>query len=92
MLSRIAPEAVPLVRVTAVRSPQVTDGAVGFELYGPYPPGTKRDDGDPYDGRGLAGSMTTACLKSVLSLLAKGHSPVDYVRGSALSASVVVDD
>src|SRR5438132_1498626 len=68
------------------------DGAVGFELYGACPPGTERDHGDPYDGRGLAGSMTTACLKSVLSLLDNGHSPVDHVRGSALRASVVVDD
>jgi hypothetical protein len=68
------------------------DGIVGFELYGPYPPGTECEHGDPYDGRGLAGRMTTACLKAVLSLLDKGHSPVDYVRGSALSVSVVADD
>jgi hypothetical protein len=67
------------------------DGVVGFELYGPYPPGTERDHGDPFDGRGLAGGMTTACLKAVLALLDGGQSPVEYVRASAVSASVVTD-
>lgn len=67
-------------------------GAVGYELYGPYPPRTEREYGDPYDGTGLAGTMTTACLKDVLGLLDGGRSPVEFVRGSALSASVVSDD
>jgi hypothetical protein len=68
------------------------DGVISFELYGPYSPGTERDDGDPYDGRGLAGSMTTAQLKVMLSLLDAGQSPVEYVRETALSVSVVTDD
>ena len=68
------------------------DGVISFELYGPYPPGTERDDSDPYDGRGLAGSMTTTHLKGMLSLLDQGQSPVEYVRETALSVSVVADD
>ena len=45
----------------------------------------------PYDGRGLAGTMTLPCLKQMLSLLDEGRSPVDYVRESALEAEVVTD-
>lgn len=67
-------------------------GFVGFELYGPYPSGTERDPVGPFDGRGLEGRMTTASLKAVLALLDDGQSPVDYVRGSAVSVSVVADD
>jgi hypothetical protein len=67
-------------------------GVVEFELYGPYPPGTERNHGDRYDGRGLVGRMTTVCLKGVLLLLDEGHSPVDYVRESALMVSAVADD
>jgi hypothetical protein len=72
------------------------DGEVRFLLYGPYSPGER---GDIYDGRGLDGSMTTACLKGLLTLLDQGRSPVDsvgrspvdYVRELALEASVVTD-
>src|SRR5262245_42876870 len=63
------------------------NGTVEFELYGPYPPGTERDYSDPYDGNGLAGRMTTECLKQMLSILDAGKSPIDFVRTSAISAS-----
>src|SRR5262249_13693241 len=43
-----------------------SEGVISFEIYGPYPPGTERAHGDPYDGRGLAGTMTTQSLKEVL--------------------------
>jgi hypothetical protein len=68
------------------------DGLVGFELYGPYPPGTERQHGDPYDGTGLSGSMSVATLKEVLRLLDAGTSPVDFVRAAAQSVSVVADE
>lgn len=64
------------------------DGVVRFELYGPYTPG---DRGDIYDGRGVAGDMTTACLMGLLALLDGGHSPVASVWDSAREVSVVTD-
>jgi hypothetical protein len=65
-----------------------TDGVIDFVLYGPCPPGER---GSIYDGRGLHGEMTTACLKELLALLDAGRSPVDYVRESAQEVSVVRD-
>lgn len=64
------------------------DGVIDFVLYGPCSPGER---GDIYDGRGLHGEMTTACLKGLLATLDEGRSPVDYVRASALEVSVVTD-
>lgn len=64
------------------------DGVVRFLLYGPYAPG---DGGHIYDGRGLEGEMTTACLKGLLALWDEGRSPVDYVRRSAVEADIVTD-
>lgn len=64
------------------------DGIIDFVLYGPYSPGERTDI---YDGRGLHGAMTTACLKDLLVLLDEGRSPVDYVRESALEVNVVRD-
>ena len=64
------------------------DGVIRFVLYGPYSPA---DRGDIYDGRGLDGSMTTACLKGLLRLLDKGCAPVTYVRKSALEVDIVRD-
>ena len=66
-------------------------GVVEFELYGPYAPGTERNHRDSYDRRGLAGRMTTVCLKRVLSILDEGRSPVDYLLELALSVSEVAD-
>jgi hypothetical protein len=68
------------------------DGLVGFELYGPHPPGTERQHGDPYDGTGLSGSMTVTTLKEVLRLLDAGSCPVAFVRAAAVSVSVVADE
>lgn len=67
------------------------DNAVRFELYGPYSPEEQSQRISPFDGRGLWGSMTTACLKRLLALLDDGRSPVDYVRESALEVEVVSD-
>lgn len=67
------------------------EGVVWFLLYGPYSPGEKGKRGNIYDGRGLDGRMTAACLKGLLALLDEGYSPVDYVREFALEASVVTD-
>ena len=64
------------------------DGVVRFLLYGPYSPGER---GSIYDGRGLDGAMTTACLKGLLALLDAGRSPVDYVRESAREVDIVRD-
>jgi hypothetical protein len=68
-----------------------SDGVVDFHLYGPCPPGPERERAHPYDGRGLAGTMTVPCLNGMLALLDEGRSPVDYVRESALEAEVVTD-
>jgi hypothetical protein len=68
------------------------DGLIGFELYGPYPPGTERQHADPYDGTGLSGSMTVTTLKEVLRLLDSGSCPVAFVRGAAVDVSVVADE
>lgn len=68
------------------------EGLVDFHLYGPVPPpGPERDWSHPYDGRGLAGVMSTACLKGVMALLDEGRSPLDYVRELAAEAEVVTD-
>ena len=64
------------------------DGLVRYLLYGPFSPGERCS---VYDGRGLHGEMTTACLKGLLALLDAGRSPVDYVRESAREAEIVTD-
>lgn len=64
------------------------EGVVWFVLYGPYSPG---DGGNIYDGRGLHGVMSTACLKGLLALMDEGRSPLDYVRKSAREADVLTD-
>jgi len=64
------------------------DGLVRYLLYGPFSTGERCS---VYDGRGLQGHMTTACLKGMLTLLDAAHSPVDYVRESALEAEIVTD-
>ena len=64
------------------------DSVVDFVLYGPYSDGEK---GSIYDGRGLYGEITTACLKGLLALLDEGSSPLEYLHASALEVSVVTD-
>jgi hypothetical protein len=68
-----------------------TQGTLSFELYGPYPPGTEREHGDPYDGSGLAGTMVLACLKETLALLEQHQSPVTHVRAHSVEVAVVED-
>jgi hypothetical protein len=68
-----------------------SEGVVWFHLYGPIPSGPERKHAHPYDGRGLAGRMTMACLKGLLALLDEGRSPVAYLHESALEAEVVTD-
>jgi hypothetical protein len=67
----------------------LSDGVVRFHLYGPCPPGPGRDHAHPFDGRGLSGAMTTACLNGLLALLDEKRSPVDYVRESAVEVDAV---
>lgn len=64
------------------------ESVVWFVLYGPYSPG---DGGNIYDGRGLHGVMSIACLKGVLALLDEERSPLNYVRESAREVDVVQD-
>ena len=64
------------------------DDEVDFVLHGQCSPG---EQGDIFDGRGLHGEMSTACLKGLLDLLDKGRSPRDYVCKQSLEVSVVKD-
>src|SRR5690242_2360062 len=46
-----------------------------FELYGPFPPGHEAQQQDPYDGSGLAGSMSIKGVRQVITLLDGDQSP-----------------
>lgn len=62
-----------------------------FELYGPFAPGSELQHRDPYDGSGLAGSMSIQSLKDVLAMLDRGESPREHVQQHGQDVEVVSD-